>query len=115
MKKRQSPLSAGDSAIPVPCPTVISAPVPPKHAATVVSINEPSKVVPFSSTKPRFIVADERSNRTIFGIGSQRYALDFSTRITKLPPAMGDYPGPVLPIKKRQRSCPSNTKRDRSK
>ena len=117
MTKQRSPISAADSATPVPRSksTAIAAPVPPKQAATVVSINEASKVVPLRSTKPRFIASDEQSSRTIFGIGSQRFALDFSTRVTKLPPSTGDFPAPILPIKQRRKqNRPSSAKRDRT-
>jgi hypothetical protein len=117
MTKRRSPMSAGDNATPVPCSeaTAIPAPVPPNQAPTVVSIKKPSKVVPFSSAKPRFIASDEQSSRTIFGIGTQRFALDFSTRVTKLPPSTGDFPAPILPIKQhRKQNRPSSAKRDRT-
>jgi hypothetical protein len=38
----------------------------------------------------------------ILGIGSQRFAFDFLTRITKLPPQTGDQPAAVHPLKKRE-------------
>ena len=115
MTKRRAPINAGDSAIPVPSSTPISAPVQPKHAATVVSIDEPAKGGPFSSAKPRFIASDERTSRTIFGIGSQRFALDFSTRVSQLSPSTGDFPAPVLPIEKRRKqNRPLPAKRDRA-
>ena len=118
MTKRFPPTTAGDSATAVPRSqsTAISAPVPAKQAAQVISIEKPAKVIPFSSAKPRFIASDEQSSRTIFGIGSQRFALDFSTRVTELQPSTGDFPDPILPIKnRRKQNRPSRPKRDRAK
>ena len=115
MTKRRPPLNVGNRATPVPCSQSTAISAQAKQAATVVSIEKPAKVVPFSSAKPRFIAADEQSSRTIFGIGSQRFALDFSTRVTQLSPATGDCPAPVLPIKQRRKqNRPSRAKRDRT-
>jgi len=44
---------------------------------------------------------DEKSHRLIVAIGSQRFAIDYFTRITPLPPHTRDQPAPVLPIKKK--------------
>ena len=70
------------------------------QTARVISMKKPSKVIPFLSTKPRFIASDDQSRRVIVGIGRQRIALDFSTRITELPPTTGDQPASVLPIRR---------------
>src|ERR1700733_1530324 len=98
MTKQRTPMGGGKNATPVPCcqSPAIPAPASSKEVDKVVSIEKPSKVVPFSSTKPRFIASDQESNRTIFAIGSQRFALDLSTRVTELPPSTGDFPAPVL-------------------
>jgi hypothetical protein len=66
-------------------------PRPPK----VVSI---TKTVPSTEQKPKLIARDEETNRIIIGIGSQRMALDFTTRITHLPPNTGDQPAAALPL-----------------
>jgi hypothetical protein len=70
-------------------------PRPPK----VVSI---TNVVPSTEQKPKLIARDEETNRIIIGIGSQRMAFDFTTRITHLPPNTGDQPAAVLPLQARQ-------------
>jgi len=77
----------------------------------VISMKKPSKVIPFHSPKARFIASDDQSRRVIVGIGRQRIALDFSTRITELPPATGDQPASILPIRKApKRNRPSSAK-----
>jgi hypothetical protein len=58
------------------------------------------KVVLLPSPENRIIASDEQSRRVIFGIGNQRIAFDFFTRVTRLPPATGDRPTPVVPTKK---------------
>jgi hypothetical protein len=70
-----------------------------------------SKVIPFQSPKAQFIASDDQSQRVIVGIGRQRIALDFSTRITELPRATGDRPASVLPIRKKpKQNRPSSAK-----
>jgi len=59
-----------------------------------------SKVVVLSSPENRIIASDDQSRRVIVGIGKRRIAFDFFTQITELPPATGDCPAPVLPMKK---------------
>jgi hypothetical protein len=61
------------------------------------------KVVPITSDKWRLIASDEKSHRIIFGIGEQRIAFDYFTRITELPPHRGDRPAPVLRMKKNRK------------
>jgi hypothetical protein len=39
----------------------------------------------------------------IFAIGQQRYAFDFFTRITHLPPHTGDQPAPVITMRKKRK------------
>jgi hypothetical protein len=51
--------------------------------------------------KPKLIACDEQTKRVIFGIGKQRMAFDFTTRITHLPPGFGDQPAAILPLKPR--------------
>ena len=83
----------------------------PNQAAQVISMKNPSKIIPFQSPKAQFIASDDPSQRVIVGIGRQRVALDFSTRITELPPATGDQPASVLPIGKApKRNRPSSVK-----
>src|SRR5213080_707851 len=47
------------------------------------------KVVPLQEDDRRLIAADEKTKRFILGIGKQRIAFDFTTRVTNLPPAAG--------------------------
>jgi hypothetical protein len=79
---------------------MIRPPDKPNQAAQVISMKKPSKVFPLQSPKARLIAPDDQSRRVIVGIGKQRIALDFLTRITELPPATGDQPAAVLPIRK---------------
>jgi hypothetical protein len=58
------------------------------------------KVVPINVAEHRLIATDQKTHRLIVGIGSQRFAIDYFTRITTLPPHTGDQPATVLPIKK---------------
>jgi hypothetical protein len=74
---------------------------------------KPPKVVPIEEQKYRLIARDTKSQRVILGIGSERIAIDFISRISKLPPATGDQPAEVLPMKKdkrRQKSRPIEPK-----
>lgn len=61
------------------------------------------KVVPIAEPEERHkvIARDTKSQRIILGIGSERMAVDFFSRISKLPPQTGDQPAPVLPMNKR--------------
>ena len=63
---------------------------------------KPPKVVPITADEHRLIATDQTSHRLIVGIGSQRFAIDFFTRITTLPPYTGDQPAAVLPMKKKK-------------
>src|SRR5258707_851303 len=45
--------------------------------------------------KYRLIARDTKSQRLILGIGSERIAIDFISRISKKPPATGDQPAAV--------------------
>jgi len=83
----------------------------PNPAAQVIPMKKSSKVIPFQSPKARVITSDDQSRRVIVGIGRQRIALDFSTRITELQPATGDQPASVLPLRKvPKRNRPSSAK-----
>ena len=44
------------------------------------------KVVPIQEPKYKLIARDPEARRLILGIGSERIAVDFFSRITKLPP-----------------------------
>jgi hypothetical protein len=59
----------------------------------VVSIQE-------ETNKAKLIARDSEGRRIIIGIGNQRMALDFHTRITHLPPETGDQPAAILPMSK---------------
>ena len=52
------------------------------------------------TNKAKMIAKDEKTQRVIIGIGSQRIAFDLHTRITRLPPETGDQPAEVLPMTK---------------
>ena len=65
---------------------------------------KPPKVVPITADEHWLIAMDQKAHRLIVRIGSQRFAFDFFTRITKLPPHTGDHPAAVLPMKKRKGS-----------
>jgi len=56
------------------------------------------KVVPIAEKQTSLIARDTEAQRIIVGIGSERLAFDFFTRITKLPPHAGDQPAAVLPM-----------------
>jgi hypothetical protein len=66
-----------------------------------VSMLKTPKVVPIEEKKTRVVARDTNGRRIIVAIGSDRLAIDFHTRITKLPPFTGDQPAPILPINKR--------------
>jgi len=57
------------------------------------------KVVPIQEHKSSIIARDKKTQRIIVGIGSERMAIDFTTKLTKLPPNTGDEPAPVLAMK----------------
>ena len=69
----------------------------PKRKNNVVRIDATAEP---DATKPRFIARDAQTHRVILGIGSERYAMEITTRMTKLPPGTGDAPAPVVPLKK---------------
>lgn len=52
--------------------------------------------------RPRIIAQDSETQRVIIGIGGQRLAFDFTTRITKLKPGTGDGSAPVSVLKQRK-------------
>jgi hypothetical protein len=60
------------------------------------------KVVSIRKTpnKAKLIAKDPEGQRIIIGIGRQRIAYDFYTRITRLPPETGDQPAAILPMTK---------------
>jgi len=62
---------------------------------------KPRKVVPIAEATSKLIAQDEKTQRIILGIGSERIAIDRLVRITKLPPHTGDEPATLLPIKKK--------------
>jgi hypothetical protein len=65
-------------------------------------MRKPSKVVPITlpdtEEKPNVIARDLTTRRLIVAIGSRRFAVDFFTRITNLPPHTGDQPGRILSL-----------------
>jgi hypothetical protein len=65
-------------------------------------MSKTTKVVPIQkqTNKAKMIAHDQEGHRIIIGIGSQRMALDFQTRITRLPSNTGDQPAAVVPMMK---------------
>jgi hypothetical protein len=55
------------------------------------------KVVPIAEEKYKVIARDTKAHRIILGMGSERLAVDYFSRITKLPPQTGDQPADALP------------------
>ena len=66
----------------------------------VVSIQKETK-------KAKLIARDTQVQRVIIGIGNQRIAYDFHTRITHLPPETGDQPAAILPMRKASQKEPA--------
>jgi len=62
---------------------------------------KPPRVVPITADEHRLIAMDHKTHRLIVAIGSQRFAIDYFTRISTLPSNTGDQPATVLPIKKK--------------
>lgn len=48
---------------------------------------------------PRRIASDPATRRIIVAMGGERYAYDFTTRITQLATTTGDDPAPVIPLR----------------
>ena len=61
------------------------------------------KVVPIQEHKSSIIARDKKTQRIIVGIGSERMAIDFTTKLTKLPPNTGDEPAPVVAMKQNKK------------
>ena len=60
-----------------------------------------TKIVPIDQRKDQLVAEDEKTHRVIFHIGGQRFAIDLLSRVRALPPATGDRPADVLPIRKK--------------
>jgi hypothetical protein len=58
------------------------------------------------TSKAKLIAHDPEGHRIIIGIGSQRMALDFHSRITRLPPETGDQPAEVVPVTRAPKKRP---------
>ena len=59
-------------------------------------------VVPITGEKCQLVAEDPVSKRFILGIGRQRIAFDFTTKVTELAPGTGDAPAKVQPIKQKR-------------
>jgi hypothetical protein len=66
-------------------------------------MSKPPAVVPIED-KARIIARDPKTQRIIIGIGSERIAFEFLSRVIRLPPNTGDQPATVLPMKKKKRT-----------
>jgi hypothetical protein len=64
---------------------------------------KPPKVVPIAEDKRKVIARDPETQRVIVAMGNHRFAIDFTRRITQLPPHTGDQPAEVLPIRKKRK------------
>jgi hypothetical protein len=64
------------------------------------------KVVPIKEDRCRMVAEDAQTSRFILGVGQQRIAFDFTSRVTRLPDGTGDQPAPVLEMRKRKRERP---------
>ena len=73
------------------------------HAVSMLTTRKvvPIKVVPIEEKTARVVARDITGRRVIVAIGSDRLAIDFRARVTRLPPCAGDQPAPILPINKR--------------
>ena len=60
--------------------------------------------------RPRIIAQDSETQRVIIGIGGQRLAFDFTTRVTELKPGTGDAPAPMSILKQRRVEEPGPVK-----
>ena len=60
-----------------------------------------------NSSKPHIIARDARTQRVIIGIGSQRFAIDVTTRVTKLEPGKD---GVILPFSAREKGEPRTSR-----
>ena len=61
------------------------------------------KLCPSEKTKAVLSPGIPELSAFILGIGSERIAIDFLSRITKLPPHTGDQPAGVLPLNKNKK------------
>ena len=66
-----------------------------------VCMSKPLNVVSIAEQNGKLIARDTKAHRIIFGIGSERMAIDFFSRITKLPPNTGDQPAAVLSMQRK--------------
>jgi hypothetical protein len=57
------------------------------------------KVVPIQEKKYQLIAKDTKAKPIILGIGGERIAIDWFSRISKLPPETCDQPSAVLSLK----------------
>ena len=65
-------------------------------------MSDKPKVVPIREDERKLIAEDPLTNRFILGIGKQRIAFDFTTKVTELAPGTGDQPAAVRPIKQKR-------------
>ena len=66
-------------------------------------MSKPPKVVPIQEKNYQLIAKDMKAKRIILGIGGERIAIDWFSRVSKLPPETGGQPAAVLPMKKDNR------------
>jgi hypothetical protein len=75
-----------------------------------------TKVLPITMPKPtnpeeRYLIAhDAITRRYIFAIGPRRFAFDWTSRVTKLPPGT-DRPAPVVPFPNQKKLAGQRNKR----
>jgi hypothetical protein len=62
-----------------------------------------TKVIPIRKlARPKVMAVERPAARVILGIGSTRLAFDYDISVTKLAPATGDRPAPVIAIAKKR-------------
>ena len=67
---------------------------------------KPPKVVPIREDQSSIIARDPKTRRIILAIGSERIAIDYLSRVTRLGPHTGDQAAGIVPMikdKKKQK------------
>jgi len=73
-----------------------------RHA---VCMPKPRKVVPIREDQSSIIASDPKARRIILAIGSERIAIDYLSRVTRLGPHTGDQAAAIVPtIKDKKKS-----------
>ncbi len=68
-----------------------------------VCMPKPPKVVPIREDQSSIIARDPKTRRVIMAIGSERIAIDFLSRVTRLGPHTGDHAAAIVPMTKKNK------------